>query len=908
MSIVFLQKSNCPYTVHFNVYEENINILQKIKICTQRLFQLISVFFIALKESVCGNLQGIKNSELLILSNIYVAAFTIVFWITIIGWGTLTTTVRLFKEKTFSNFTVLKQFADNEINVNHIKTEEVRLDASSVPANIKVDDLKDIFKKINFTDKNAPGYMAPETRREMTGMFSSEELEGNLEKFIQRVGTREAFLGTPPSHDLPQLMDFYQQIEDAVRLSIYKTTEDVAEFEIQNGIAFPNFSIEQKRKYNNLLERRARLVLDLAVAGAHCGARYMGEAMEAYYGIYSRKGIPNDKDLQGTLIEILAKKREELAKEQIQRYLGSNELGGVNAHLFTKYMGTMGKLLGIPGTKNIIEHLSRGIDVHQMLNYFFQEYTVDTIIDTIQEKIKTSKTFREKIIDWIKDQVKDWNHEKYENVDTIVERIKEFQRSNLETPASARNFKIIQEVLFDLKEEKVALPKINGDWNDFLIELFALSKFKDKIIKRFPKENEESELQYRIRINTLKGSYSEAMLGPDLLKALQDAIESDNFTPIPLDRYLPRFMEKAEIEKMKAILANEYEIPMEQDTLARVLKGKVSLKEAIQNQQELARRNEFLSCFDLEEIAEQGLSKELMEWILVSQKILKPQIEIESDLNLKQANEGQMLSYINIVHQGFKENPRVSTEAKDQMPLERLLKLLRTKDENVEDFSSYIETLHLNEKRYRQNTEKEKILTQIFNQSFQHDSAAVITAAEKASGTAKSFYPKWKKICWIQLPKSSVDLFSNGFFKTTLMISAVALSIFLARQLFVDKGIPFIINQIPRAGNAFKGFIKEHSFIILSTLLTIKIIKMLPEIPYLSAAARAINVWKVFVIYSFKIILEISIDSLRSYSWHIIANVKQRFLRISENAEKDRLMICRQRSFSVWKGCQVALA
>ncbi|MGL5627353.1 MAG: hypothetical protein ACRDDW_07605 [Candidatus Rhabdochlamydia sp.] len=936
MSIILLKEPNCPYIVHFNACKDNqeisLNTVKKTQECVQRSFQLLGVFFVALKDSVYKNIGNAGTSFKYIVlgyygslsdfrppKDIYLAVFKIVFWVAAMGWGTIATTFRLFMERTSPGHSLLlKQFVNDEINVDHIKTEELELDTSFVPLNIKVDVLKDLFKEINFTNKNAPGYMAPETRREITRIFSPEELEGNLEKFIQRVNTREAFLGTPPGHDVPRLMDFYQQIEDAVRLSIYQTTKDVAEFETQNGTDFANFSIEKNREYNNLLEIRARVVLDLAIAGAHCGARYMGEAMDVYYSVYGKEGITNDKDFQGTIIEILAKKREEIAKGQIQIHLGTD------THQFTKYMSNMGKVLGIPGTKNIIEHLSRSIDIYQMLNYFFQEYTVDTIIDTIQEKIKTSKTFREKITDWIKDQVEDWNRKKYENVDNIVKRIEEFLGSNLETPASAHNFKIIQEVLFDLKKEKVALPKINGDWDDFLIEFFTLPELKDKLKNMLPQGKEESDLQYRMRfaqqINTLKRSCSEAMLGSELLKELQDAIESDNFIPIPLDRYLPRFMEKTKIEKMKAILANEYEIPIEQDTLSRVLKGEVNLTTAIQNYQEQARQNEFLTCFDLEEIAEKGISKELMEWILVSQGILNPQITIQSEIGHRNFTLNQVQSYVNVVYQGL------NIEITNQISLEKLFELLNSRNENREEISSYISTLALSEKRYRQDAsfEREKILTRIFNQSFCNAPDEVIPVAEKI--TNKIFYPKWKKVGLIQLPKASAALFSNVVFKIALTVSTIAISAFLIYQTHAEvkhfiaaRGIPFVINHVPvqiiRAGNKIieaKEFVWRHSLkIIMATWLFREGIGRLPEIPYLSAAARTIDLWKVYkILFSspqtlFGFAISTSLNAISSV-WNTSQEISHQFRRISNHAEKERLMLCKQKSLEVWEGCQRA--
>ncbi|MEK7340260.1 MAG: hypothetical protein AABZ92_06075, partial [Verrucomicrobiota bacterium] len=326
MSLVFPERIDIYSRVEYPSYTADLDIhqdrkkattLEKVQACTQRSFLLVGIFFVSSKDALFGTLgsAGISFkytvlgyygswSRICFPENAHLIVFKIVFWVASMGWGIIATTSRLFSERTSPGHSLfLKQFASDEINVDHIKTEESSLDASNVPEGITVDTLRGLFHKINFDNENAPGYMAEGTRREITRVLSKEELENQLNTFIHRVNTREAFLGTPPGHDVPRLMDFYQQIEDAVRLSIDKVVKDVTEFETQNGTNISSFSVEQKRTYNNLLETRARLVLDLAIAGAHCGARYMGEAMEAYYSIYNKEGIPNDKDLQGTLIE-----------------------------------------------------------------------------------------------------------------------------------------------------------------------------------------------------------------------------------------------------------------------------------------------------------------------------------------------------------------------------------------------------------------------------------------------------------------------------------------------------------------------------------------------------------------------------------------------------------------------------
>lgn len=968
MSLVFPERIDSSgkieypnYTVYFDVRQNNkkTTTLEKVQACAQHSFQLLGIFFVSSKDALFRTLgsAGISFkytvlgyygswSRIRFPENAHLIVFKIVFWVASMGWGIIATTSRLFLERASTGHSLfLEQFASDEIDVAHIKTEESSLDASNVPSDIQVDTLLELFNAINFTDRNAPGYMAETARQEGDKTFIQEELRVNINNFIHRVNTREAFIGTPPAHDVPRLMDFYQQIEDAVRLSIHKARENVIDFEGKNKNASGSFSYDElaedkKQEYKNLLQTQARVALDLAIAGKHCGARYMGEALDVYYSVYNKEGISNDKDLQGTLIEILAKKREEIAKEEARK-LGLGNATSDTTHQFAKYMGNMGRLLGIPGTKNIIEHLSKSIDTYKLLDDFFRKYTVDTIINTVQEKVKTSQGFREKITDWIKDQIKDWNHEKYEDIDGIVKKIEDIRNKPLEKTPLSSNFQIFQDLLIHLKDKKIVLPKLEEGWDSFLEEFFALPETKGKLETIFPfEESKENQMQYRIRVlhlvNSIKVNCSEFALGSELFQELQKKISSGDFTPIPERRYLPRFIEKQKIQEMKSVLPL-----VENDTLLRLLKDEIDLLECIQNYQEQVRRGDFFSFLGFEEVlekimlappedlmgtknltdAENRAYQRLIEWILVSQKILKPQVESSQNgvvgINL---TKDQATSYVRTVRN---EAP---IQVKHLIPLEKLINLLRNSEENAEEvFASMPST---RDTRYREEArfKRDTVLTWIFNQSFQRSPTKVVAAAENVS--KQTFYPKWKKVCLIQLPKVPAAMFCNTCFKVALTASAIFVSIFSIYQvharvseLFAAKGIPFIINHVPvqviRAGNAIIGakeLIWGNPLKVLAIIWLTKegIIRLLPEIPYLSTAARSIDLWEIYNGLSssqtiFWFALGKSFSVIGSV-WNTSQEIGQRFRKISNNAEKERNITYRQKSLEVWKNCQVALA
>ena len=210
--------------------------------------------------------------------------------------------------------------------------------------------------------------MNPASIKEGSKTYSKEELKEGLKKFIERVKNRTAFLGTPPAYEIIRLFEFYQQIEDATRLSIHKVIDDLQKFTAANGTDTPNYSPSVMNTYKDLLENQARLAIDLAIAGKHCGARYMGDSMGAYYRLHG-DGISAQDTLMDNLIETLALKRKEIAARRIAIDLGQD------THDFSNWMASLGKLLGIPGTQNIVEHLAHPLNIELHLGKFFGDYT-----------------------------------------------------------------------------------------------------------------------------------------------------------------------------------------------------------------------------------------------------------------------------------------------------------------------------------------------------------------------------------------------------------------------------------------------------------------------------------------------------------------------------------------------------
>lgn len=637
-----------PFRVDFSQYsrvsnqpiEPSLPILEKIKKVGLALIENIGFFFVAVSKSSYSTLRNSGTSFKHIVlgyygnlrsfrppSDIYLAIFKVAFWILGMTWCTITTAVRLIYERNKDpSFTpnLLKHFSNPEIDIQHIRTKELTINVSAVPTDVTVDRLLPLFDQIDFNNPQALNYMAPGSRREHNTIYTPDDLRRSLEKFVDYVNRREPFLGTPPAYDTPRLMAFYQQIENAVRFSLHHLSEKcvAAKGSYEGFMDAHNQQIPAeedpdhedyvslRRAYQNCLENQARLALNLAIAGKHCGARYMGESMEIYDSITGDASM-GQLTLEEALCEILASKRKEIAREEIQIHLGAD------THSYNKYMSSLGHILAIPGTESVIEHLSTDFDQNEHLRSFFAKYTVDCIITSVNNKVKSSQVLREKITDWLRDHVGDWNAQIDERA--LAEELA--QLNPILADGQLRNdcplyqtFLQLQAWISFLKEQRIAFPDINGDWDDCLANCLALDASRAWFELHFPGAPMQ-RVQIKQRIKSL---FSEEQFGPLLIQKVKDAIRQDS--PLQVADFSQRLWV---LQKLPLLSPH-----MNAALAIRVLQGQKELREAILEYKEQQRGPNFLAqLIDPEQLITDGLSAELMEWILVSQKVLLVQGE-----------------------------------------------------------------------------------------------------------------------------------------------------------------------------------------------------------------------------------------------------------------------------------------
>lgn len=546
--------------------------------------------------------------------DIYLAVVKLHVWVISMIWCIVKTTSRLCFERinTEPYLTRLEEI-NTEIDFHHFLIEDTSLDASVVPKEITLDGLLIEFQKINFEQKEDLCYMP--SSYEGGVLISKEELQRQLELFVERVKKREPYIGTPPSYDTPRLMAFYQQIEDAVRLSLHALTQKVQNFEKENSDT-SRLDEEAKKEYKNLLENKFRFILDLAIGGGHCGARYMGEAMSAYYN-YCDNGLKKVDTLEEYLKTILSRKRKEILEKIIQSKITNDNQ---STHLYTLYMGVFGQMLGIPGTKNIIETLKKNLDEKKTLEEFFKNYSVEFIIEEIQKEIKNSEEFRNRVNHWLTNQIGDWDLEKYEKI--LAEKEKELTQK-IEDIISAQedklmDYDIVIELLKCLKKQEI-LNNENLSWQDFMEEIFAITAnfWKDQKISILKKNQIKMIF---IQNQTLFEKY---------------------FLPNKLDQeeeIRQFFSIRSKIAKIRALINDskseegkneDEEIFQEafstvpEDTIKRIIEKKVTIKDGLKYRLLAVREQEFLQKLNMS--FESNLSSAILEWILVANHILKPQ-------------------------------------------------------------------------------------------------------------------------------------------------------------------------------------------------------------------------------------------------------------------------------------------
>lgn len=643
-SIVFIEEPK--FVVDFTQYKKTKSVVgssslaKRVSAAVVEALQFIAFVFEALAQSLYTTLRYSWTylvRELLEETYYYNAAYRlskrIVNWLLGLTWGFIVTWTRLVYEKAqinkIANQNIIDQYAGSELDRSHIYAVSTKIDMSQVPESVKIDELLTIFDEIDFYNQVSLHHMARTALQEGATLHAPDQLRRALQDaFISNVKSQRAILGTPPAWDISRLTVFYKQIENAVRFSIHQANMAIDEFKAKNGSNKEEYQGDVAKEYKNLFENRARIAINLAIAGKHCGARYMGEAMELYDS-FSASEEKEKGSLKEDLITILAAKRRELALQQI------HEKMGYDTHDYNVFMSHLGQVLGIPGTENVIEHLSKFNSRKHLKTFFAKYYTVNCIIQTIQDKVKSSQPFRVKITDWVKDQIGEWNKHPFDlkpleqrlqpvlNAKTLATSDIKSRLDDLCELVALLQDKGVQEIVEDSLDGSCI--KVEASDQNFASELFGLKQTKEWL---------ESKLSTDIVVERVRVSqkfrelFSGSQLGESLIRKVRSCLKEKK--PLNSDEFGPRLLSLQKAIEVRSVVS-ELGVQIREEQAMRITEVPSSLGDIIESKQTEERNGEFITRLGLGEMHEKGLSPELMEWILVSQGVLCSQADLDEE-------------------------------------------------------------------------------------------------------------------------------------------------------------------------------------------------------------------------------------------------------------------------------------
>lgn len=227
-------------------------------------------------------------------------------------------------------------------------------------------------------------------------------------------------------------------------------------------------------------------------------------------------------------------------------------------------------------------------------------------------------------------------------------------------------------------------------------------------------------------------------------------------------------------------------------------------------------------------------------------------------------------------------------------------------------------------KRYQFRTLKasDELLKLIFEEGFHHDPRSVVMEAQRAEGSfSGSFYPLWKRVCLIDIPKILGAFLGNTLVKIAISVAAVYCSYQLGHiafektvHFFTARGIPFLINNTPMAivqsTNQILSTVdwvrrRKWEFLLYGFVIQQGIL-LGPTIPYFTAAVRSVSIWNIgLALYRsphtlFGFLVEKGLYGAL-FVWHTSGFFSAFFNSVAIKAESDCLAISKSKSYTVWK-------
>jgi len=219
--------------------------------------------------------------------------------------------------------------------------------------------------------------------------------------------------------------------------------------------------------------------------------------------------------------------------------------------------------------------------------------------------------------------------------------------------------------------------------------------------------------------------------------------------------------------------------------------------------------------------------------------------------------------------------------------------------------------------RFAENVE-EAAAKAVFEAAFRRAPEQVIAAAETAAET--SCYPLWKRVIRIYIPQVIGTIAGNTIVKISLVVatayfgSMAGYQAYEATQHFVAaQAVPYIINNTPieviRVFNTAVGYLswayENWVSALFYTWVAQQVILLGPEVPYFTAAVRTISIWNLYRILTASPqtvgwFLWYTFTDAVKFVWNGCDDVSEFFLHAAEKADSERLVLSKQRAYTLW--------
>lgn len=277
----------------------------------------------------------------------------------------------------------------------HLKIESIDPALLKGIEEIKIDELLTLFDQINFTDRNNINYFDPNKLKIdlMTGYdpLTVEKARKYLARLIEYIHKKEPITGTP-TKGTELLNTYYAQLSSLIKQIIHQIKEQ--EKACMDG------SMPERRE---VAIARNDAILTMAIAGKHCGGRWIGDA------VLVLELLKNEHlDLEKLLLRIQANHRLSIAES----LAFESEYKG-NVHALNSILVLLGPEFKIPGYEHIIEQLPVEFDIFQLREDFLKLYNAETIVDNILAKVNEKEMYKNLVLQWFKQNPGDYKRQEY---------------------------------------------------------------------------------------------------------------------------------------------------------------------------------------------------------------------------------------------------------------------------------------------------------------------------------------------------------------------------------------------------------------------------------------------------------------------------------------------------------------